>query len=405
MNQVVAYTPAAPNLTPQNLSVAMELANMMSGAKLVPQHLQGKPADCLLVIEQAVRWGMSPFAVAQATSVISGKLMYEGKLVAAAINSSGILSDRLSYEFTGTGQNRTVTVHGTIRGESAPREAKVCVKDVKTQNSMWTKQEDQQLVYSGARVWARRHVPEVMLGVYTPEEFDEPRNGGANGSIGALAVPSPPSVPSAPLTEAQWAKKIEAAIDKDELLRIGAEIEGAMPEETIDRLLPAFKAKLKAIKAGKPAQEPIHVPLSGRARKPAAEPTHDPETGEIADDGMPEHMQGRHGEDLHGIGQGEATEETDIEDAHQEPSSAAGEASGTLPLGSDEMTPDESASWRSSMIKLFDDIQTEKARTTILRTQVEPKQGKAFPGDMSDVQRAAEKARVRLAKPKEGESG
>jgi hypothetical protein len=38
---------------------------------------------------------------------------------------------------------------------------------------MWIKQPDQQLVYAGTRVWARRHAPEVMLGVYAPEEFDQ----------------------------------------------------------------------------------------------------------------------------------------------------------------------------------------------------------------------------------------
>jgi hypothetical protein len=39
---------------------------------------------------------------------------------------------------------------------------------------MWQKQVDQQLMYHGTRVWARRHTPELMLGVYSPEEFDEP---------------------------------------------------------------------------------------------------------------------------------------------------------------------------------------------------------------------------------------
>ena len=36
-------------------------------------------------------------------------------------------------------------------------------------------QPDQQLAYHGSRVWARRHAPELMLGVYSPEEFDEPQ--------------------------------------------------------------------------------------------------------------------------------------------------------------------------------------------------------------------------------------
>jgi hypothetical protein len=151
----------------------MRLAEVMSTGKLLPAHLQGKPGDCLMVIEQAIRWGMSPFAVAQATSVIQGKLMFEGKLVAAAIHASGVLAGRLSFDFTGQGDNRKVTVKGTLRGEGAPREVEVILKDAQTNNQLWAKQPDQQLVYHGTRVWARRHAPEVMLGVYSPDEMDE----------------------------------------------------------------------------------------------------------------------------------------------------------------------------------------------------------------------------------------
>jgi hypothetical protein len=43
-----------------------------------------------MVIEAAMRWGMSPFAVAQETSVIQGKLMFSGKLVAAAIQTHSV---------------------------------------------------------------------------------------------------------------------------------------------------------------------------------------------------------------------------------------------------------------------------------------------------------------------------
>ena len=45
--------------------------------------------------------------------------------------------------------------------------------DVRTGAKVWTTQPDQQLMYHGTRVWARRHMPELMLGVWSPEEFDE----------------------------------------------------------------------------------------------------------------------------------------------------------------------------------------------------------------------------------------
>lgn len=178
MNAVVKSSPpmfAGNALMPTDMRSAMDLATMMARAKLVPNHLQDKPGDCLLVIEQAMRWGMSPFAVAQSTSVIQGKLMFEGKLVSAAVQSSGILSGRLAYDFDGEGATRAVTVKGTIRGEDEPRTIRCTFAEAKTTNGMWTKQPDQQLVYFGTRAWARRHTPEVMLGVYAPEEFDAPQ--------------------------------------------------------------------------------------------------------------------------------------------------------------------------------------------------------------------------------------
>ena len=171
-NELANIKQPSNSLVPSNLVDAIKLAELMSGSKLVPAHLQGKPSDCFLVIEQSMRWGMSPFAVAQCTSVISGKLMYEGKLVAGVINGNGNLSKRINYSFDGDGENRKCTASATIAGESEPRTVEVVYKDVKTSNQFWTKQPDQQLTYSASRNWARRHMPELMLGVYSPEEME-----------------------------------------------------------------------------------------------------------------------------------------------------------------------------------------------------------------------------------------
>ena len=170
MSEVATYSPAT-SLVPHNMDDALRLAEFMARARTVPKHLHDSPGDCLMVIEQAMRWGMSPFAVAQATSVISGKMMYEGKLVAAAVETSGAIVGQLAYEYTGEGPTRAVTVSATRRGETNPRTVTVALKDAKTDNSMWTRQPDQQLVYHGARVWARRWTPAVILGVYSREEM------------------------------------------------------------------------------------------------------------------------------------------------------------------------------------------------------------------------------------------
>jgi hypothetical protein len=174
MNMPVVSSVATCGLVPVNMTEAMQLAEMMATAKLVPKDLQKSPADCLMVIQQAIRWQMDPFAVAQECSVIQGKLMHSGKLVAAVINARGNLADRLSFTFNGDNGNRTITVSGRFRGEGNSRTVDVRLQDVRTNNRVWQTQPDQQLMYHGSRVWARRHAPELMLGVYSPEEFDVP---------------------------------------------------------------------------------------------------------------------------------------------------------------------------------------------------------------------------------------
>jgi hypothetical protein len=173
MSAVVPF--ASAGLVPSNMSEAMRLAEMMATAKLVPVALQKSPADCLMVIQQAIRWEMDPFAVAQECSVIQGKLMHSGKLVAAVVNARGNLTDRLSFSYEGAGENLTITVTGRLQGELSPRTVSVRLSEAKTNNKVWQTQPDQQLMYHGTRVWARRHMPELMLGVYSPEEFDEPK--------------------------------------------------------------------------------------------------------------------------------------------------------------------------------------------------------------------------------------
>jgi hypothetical protein len=143
----------------------------MARSKLLPEHLRNV-ADAFLVIEQAGRWHMSPFAVAQATAIVKGKLCYEGKLVAAALHSVGALKTRLAYTYTGAGPDRTVEVSAVLAGETETRSITVRYADAATSNEHWKKSPDQMLAYHGARVWARRFAPEVMLGVYSPEEFD-----------------------------------------------------------------------------------------------------------------------------------------------------------------------------------------------------------------------------------------
>lgn len=149
------------------------VAVMMCKSQFVPKHLQGpdKVADCVLVVGQALRWRADPFAVAQHTYVISGKLGYEGKLIAAMVNSSNKLKDNLNFEYSGEGKNRKVVVSGKLHGSKINRTIEGSVGAWETRNEQWAKNPDQMLAYRGAREWARRHMPEVLLGVTADDDL------------------------------------------------------------------------------------------------------------------------------------------------------------------------------------------------------------------------------------------
>jgi hypothetical protein len=164
-------TVAHTGLMPRSFDDAMRLAEMIAQSELVPQHLQRKPADCLLVVEQAMRWNMSPFAVAQGTFVTKGKLGFLGTLMHAAVEQNAPVQGHLSYEFTGDGEERTVTVSGVLIGETKSRTVSVKLRDARTTNEWWKTTPDQMLCYHGARVWARRHTPGVIFGAYSREEL------------------------------------------------------------------------------------------------------------------------------------------------------------------------------------------------------------------------------------------
>lgn len=160
-----------------------KLAELMARMGTMPAHLQGKPADCFRVVVQAAKWRMDPFAVAECTSLVHGRMCYEGKLVAAVLTAMNAIEGRLHYEISGKGQDASIVITGTARG-SKPQSLSGTVKEWRTYgkdkngnriDNAWDKIPEDMLVYRGTRQWARRYAPEAVLGVYTPDEAEEIR--------------------------------------------------------------------------------------------------------------------------------------------------------------------------------------------------------------------------------------
>lgn len=157
----------------KSMGEVMEMAKLMCVAQqAIPTHLREQPGLCLGVIMQAVAWEMEPFAVANKSFVVNDRLAYESQLVHAVIEARAPLSGRLRCTYAGEGDERTCTVFGKFKGEdephsyTTPKFAKIPVKN----SPLWKWDVDQQLFYFASRAWARKWCPDVLLGVYTPDE-------------------------------------------------------------------------------------------------------------------------------------------------------------------------------------------------------------------------------------------
>lgn len=182
---------AATIMTPGALNALVEFSKMMAASAVtVPDHLRGKPSDCLAVAMQAAQWGMNPFAVAQKTHIVSGRLGYEAQLVNAVIQASGAIVGAPRYEWRGEGANLECRVGCVLRGDSDITWGEWLRNgDVQVKNSpLWKVNPKQQMAYLQLKNWARLYAPGAILGVYTPDELDAVQEPGEPRDMGMAEV-------------------------------------------------------------------------------------------------------------------------------------------------------------------------------------------------------------------------
>lgn len=192
----------------QALSQLTAFANLMADATIaVPDHLVGKPADCMAIVMQAMQWGMNPYAVAQKTFFVSGKLGYEAQLISAILTSSGAIRGRFHYEYGGNWENcirsKDVTVKkmgskgayektervrdwsdededglyiragAVIRGESEITWGEpLYLASVAIRNSpLWVTKPKQQILYLATKDWAKAYCPAAAMGFQDADDL------------------------------------------------------------------------------------------------------------------------------------------------------------------------------------------------------------------------------------------
>lgn len=210
--------PSAFLFDAQRMQALMDFAEMMSrGSVTVPKHLQGKPADCMAITLQAMRWRMDPYIVGGKTHLVNGNLGYEAQLVVAVLKNSGAVKGRPHYEYRGDGNALECRAGFIPAGESEIVWTEwLSISGITTKNSpLWKVNPKQQFGYLQARNWARLYAPDALLGVYTDDELQViPPPAPTERHMGAAdeVRPALPGYPEADFTKnlPQWRTVVES---------------------------------------------------------------------------------------------------------------------------------------------------------------------------------------------------
>lgn len=202
----------------------LRIATLMAKATLIPESLWSVKvgnekrelpfpavvANCFLIVNQARLWNVDAFALAQSASVVHGKVVFEGKVIAAVLESTrGI---RLRYEWndqSGDAFGVTATERDQLEGEPTRRSVSGTVGQWATKKKGGARSDNwmpgqarQQLAYRAAREWCRLHEPGLILGVLAGDDGEAVADR-VSQEVAASAPPQPITAGFKPSSQAR----------------------------------------------------------------------------------------------------------------------------------------------------------------------------------------------------------
>jgi hypothetical protein len=158
-----------------------------------------------------------------------------------------VIDGALDYAYSGDRSKPDTyvcTVSGKRRGEGKERTVRVSlaegVADSRGARERWQKSPDQMLSYYGARVWARRHAPEVIGGLYTPDEL----NAGLNQMVDITPRNEAPEPEVYDTVTGEVIPPAEAKRKRDEVKKLYRDARTALEANDMEA---AVRAQVKAM--------------------------------------------------------------------------------------------------------------------------------------------------------------
>lgn len=167
------------DLSPRNLTEAMEFAKLMSDSELVPKQFQKKPGDILIAVQMGAEVGMKAMASLQNIGVINGKPGIYGDAGKAILLSAGCIieeSDIEEIKKTGVARCRVT------RNGRPPVERTFSIENARTaglwgKQGPWTTYPERQMAWRAFWFAARDAAADLLKGLGGAEELSdiEPR--------------------------------------------------------------------------------------------------------------------------------------------------------------------------------------------------------------------------------------
>ena len=201
-----------------------KLAEFLSTSDIIPQHFQGKKANCFLALEMSQRLNINFFELVNGLFIVKGKPGFTGAFIIARINGSGLFPGGLNFEFTGSG--KTLACRAWAKKEDGTLcEAVVSMamaeKEKWTNNTKYQTMPEQMLTYRSATFFCRRFCPQILMGARTIDELED---------INASKMPvkevieMKPALPQEPEQDDYLMEALEAAMLKAQDANVGQEV-------------------------------------------------------------------------------------------------------------------------------------------------------------------------------------
>lgn len=170
--------------SPADFEFAQRIGRVFSEAMLVPEHLRGKLADCVLAYGIAKRLNEDPLMVMQNIYFVHGRAGWNTQYMISRANRSGTFRGPLRWETRGQGDTLSVTCYAYLshveEGDDPRVEITVTMAmaraDGWTRNDKYKSLPEQMLRWRSAAWLIRLYCPEVMMGYPAADELEDRDN-------------------------------------------------------------------------------------------------------------------------------------------------------------------------------------------------------------------------------------